>query len=72
MAIEPKIAKHPTISGIMAATRPPKTQTSTAKLIGRAMASLTDRSRRVCSLTSALATPRATSQDSDAARCGCR
>ena len=46
-AIEPKIAIPPTANGIAAARNPPNTHTSTRKLTGIAMVSITFRSFRV-------------------------
>jgi len=43
-AMEPRIANAPTASGSAAASKPPKTQTSTTKLSGTAMASIISRS----------------------------
>lgn len=46
-AIDPRIAKPPTATGSAAASNPPKTQTSTTKLSGTAMDSISSRSRSV-------------------------
>ena len=43
-AIDPRIANPPTASGSAAASRPPNTQTSTRKLSGIAMDSISSRS----------------------------
>ena len=43
-AMEPRIAKPPTAIGSAAATRPPNTQTSTTKLSGIAIDSMSSRS----------------------------
>ena len=48
-AIDPRIANTPTANGSAAASSPPKTHTSTTKLTGRAIASITWRSFMVCS-----------------------
>ena len=48
--IEPTIAMPPTTIGSAAATSPPNTQTSTRKLSGIAIDSISSRSRSVCSL----------------------
>ena len=52
-AIEPRIANMPTANGSAAASRPPKTQTSSPKLSGTAMASITSKSLLVWSMVCA-------------------
>ena len=47
IASEPTIANPPTITGSAAASRPPKIHTSTAKMMGTAIVSITNRSRPV-------------------------
>ncbi|PQM44233.1 hypothetical protein C1Y40_05607 [Mycobacterium talmoniae] len=49
-AVDPTIANAPTASGSAAASRPPNTQTSTTKLNGTAIDSITSRSRWFCRL----------------------
>ena len=57
-ASAPRIAMPPTATGSAAATRPPNTQTSTRKLSGIAIDSITSRSRCdwsvICTLTIAV------------------
>ena len=56
-AIEPRIAISPTAIGSAAASRPPNTQTSTTKLSGTAIDSISSRSRcnreLICAFTMA-------------------
>jgi hypothetical protein len=47
---DPRIAMMPTATGSAAASRPPKTQTSTRKLNGIAIDSISSRSRCDCSV----------------------
>ncbi len=49
-AIEPMIANMPTANGSSAASSPPKTQTSSRKLRGTAMVSITNKSSLVWSM----------------------